>query len=324
MLTFHGSLESFKTDGFRVLEKNMDYMDLCPECGGRDLSRDYKRAEIVCGGCGLVVDEDIVDQGPEWRAFDYGQMQARSRTGAPMTYLVHDKGLSTTIDQRDRDIFGNNITKHRAQLYRIRKWQKRIRVSNSIERNLSVALMELERFSSRLALPRNVRETSAVVYRKAVGKGLVRGRGIERVLAASLYIACRQCNVPRTLDEISEASGVGRKDIGKTYRFISRQMGIGLNPTTPVDYVPRFGSELGLSGEVQSKAIEILRAAMDMELTSGRGPVGACAAAIYIASVLLGERRTQKEIADAAAVTEVTIRNRYKEMAEKLDIEVAL
>ena len=307
-----------------MLEKKVDHMDLCPECGGRDLSRDYKRAELVCGGCGLVVDEDIVDQGPEWRAFDYSQMQERSRTGAPMTYLVHDKGLSTTIDQRDRDIFGNNITKHRAQLYRIRKWQKRIRVSNSIERNLSVALMELERFSSRLALPRNVRETAAVVYRKAVGKGLVRGRGIDRVLAASLYIACRQCNVPRTLDEISEASGIGRRDIGKTYRFISRHLGVNLDPTTPVDYVPRFGSELGLSGEVQSKAIEILRAAMDMHLTSGRGPVGACAAAIYMACVLQGEKRTQREIAEAAAVTEVTIRNRYKEMAEKLDIEVVL
>ncbi len=307
-----------------MLEEKVNHMDICPECGGRDLSRDYKRAEIVCGGCGLVVDEDIVDQGPEWRAFDYSQMQARSRTGAPMTYLVHDQGLSTTIDQRDRDIFGNNITNHRAQLYRIRKWQNRIRVSNSIERNLSVALMELERFSSRLALPRNVRETAAVVYRKAVGKGLVRGRGIERVLAASLYIACRQCNVPRTLDEISEASGIGRRDIGKTYRFISRHLGVNLDPTTPIDYVPRFGSELGLSGEVQSKAIEILKAAMDLQLTSGRGPVGACAAAIYMACVLLGEKRTQREIAEAAAVTEVTIRNRYKEMAEKLDIEVVL
>lgn len=324
MLTFHSSLKSFKTDGFIVLKKNMDYLDLCPECGGKDLSKDYKRAEIVCGGCGLVVDENIVDQGPEWRAFDYSQMQARSRTGAPMTYLVHDKGLSTTIDQRDKDIFGNNITKHRAQLYRIRKWQKRIRVSNSIERNLSVALMELERVSSRLTLPRNVRETAAVVYRKAMEGRLVRGRSIEGVLAASIYIACRQCNVPRTLDEMSEASGIGRRDIGKTYRFISRHLGVNLNPTTPVDYVPRFASELGLSGEVQSKAIEILRAAMDMELTSGRGPAGACAAAIYIACVLLGEKRTQREIAEAAAVTEVTIRNRYKEMAERLDIEVAL
>lgn len=324
MLTFRGSLEIIKTDGFRVLEKNTEHVDMCPECGGRDLSRDYKRAEVVCSGCGLVVDEDIVDQGPEWRAFDYAQMQARSRTGAPMTYLIHDKGLSTTIDWRDKDIHGNNITNHRAQLYRLRKWQKRIRVSNSVERNLSVALMELERFSSRLALPRNVRETAAVVYRRAVEKGLVRGRGIERVLAASLYTACRQCSVPRTLDEISEASGVGRKDIGKTYRFISRHLGINLDPTTPIDYVPRFGSELGLSGEVQSKAIEILKAAIAIELTSGRGPVGACAAAIYIACVLLGEKRTQREIAEAAAVTEVTIRNRYKEMAEKLDIEVVL
>lgn len=306
------------------MDKKTDYMDVCPECGGRDLSRDYRRAEIVCSKCGLVVDENIVDLGPEWRAFGYEQIQERSRSGAPMTYLIHDKGLSTIIDWRNKDIHGKDITRHRAQLYRLRKWQQRIRISNSIERNLATALTELERVSSRLALPRSVRETTAAVYRKAVKRGLVKGRSIYGVLAASLYTACRQCNVPRTLDEISEASGIDRRDIGKIYRFISRKLGINLNPTTPVNYVPRFGSELGLSSEVQSKAVEILKIAMDLQLTSGRGPSSVCAAAIYIASVLLGEGRTQKEVAETAAVTEVTIRNRYKELVEKLDIEIAL
>jgi len=297
----------------------------CPECGSRQLVHDYERAELVCKECGLVVDEDFIDMGPEWRAFDHDQRMKRSRVGAPMTFTIHDKGLSTMIDWRNRDSYGKSISSSsRAQLYRLRKWQRRIRVSNATERNLAFALSELDRMASALGLPRNIREMSAVVYRKAVTKNLIRGRSIEGVAAAALYAACRQSGVPRTLDEIAEVSRVSRKEIGRTYRFISRELSLKLMPTSPIDYVPRFCSGLDLKGEVQSRAVEILRRAMEEELTSGRGPTGVAAAAIYISSILCGERRTQREVADVAGVTEVTIRNRYKELAEELDIEIIL
>lgn len=306
-------------------ERRVEYIESCPECKSKSLTRDYERAEIVCNDCGFVIDEKIMDMGPEWRAFDYEQRIKRSRVGAPMTYTIHDKGLSTVIDWRNKDSYGKDIApRKRAQIYRLRKWQQRIRVSNATERNLAFALTELDRVASRLALPRNVRETAAMVYRRAVEKGLIRGRSIEGVAAASLYAACRSCKVPRTLDEIADSAKLNRKEIGRTYRFVSRELSINLKPTTPIEYVPRFGSELNLSGEVQSKAIEILKKAMSQELTSGRGPTGVSAAAIYIASVLLGERRTQREVADVAGVTEVTIRNRYKELAERLDIEITI
>ncbi|MBI4344056.1 MAG: transcription initiation factor IIB [Euryarchaeota archaeon] len=318
-------MNSPEKSGGSPLEKRVEYTENCPECRSNSLTKDYERAEIVCNQCGLVIDEKIMDPGPEWRAFDYEQRVKRSRVGAPMTYTIHDKGLSTVIDWRNKDSYGKDIApRKRAQLYRLRKWQQRIRVSNATERNLAFALTELDRVASRLGLPRNVRETAAVVYRKAVEMGLIRGRSIEGVAAASLYAACRQCKVPRTLDEIADSAKLNRKEIGRTYRFISRELTITLKPTTPVDYVPRFSSELNLSGEVQSKAIEILRKAIDQELTSGRGPTGIAAAAIYIASVLLGERRTQREVADIAGVTEVTIRNRYKELAERLDMEITI
>ena len=170
----------------------------------------------------------------------------------------------------------------------------------------------------------DITNPAAMVYRKAVNKNLIRGRSIEGVVAASLYAACRQCNVPRTLDEIANSSRVGRKEIGRTYRFMTRELKLKLMPTKPQDYVSRFCSELKLSGEVQSKAVEILKDAQDKELTSGRGPTGVSAAAIYIASILCNERRTQREVADVAGVTEVTIRNRYKELTEKLGIKVEL
>lgn len=306
-----------------MLKKKVEYTEDCPECGSKSLSRDYERAEIVCNECGLVVDENLIDEGPEWRAFDYEQMLKRSRTGAPMTYLVHDKGLSTVLDWRNKDGYGKDIPpRKRAQLYRLRKWQQQIRVSNPKERNLTLALMELSKLTSRLALPRSIREAAAVIYRKAVEKSLIRGRSIEGVCVASLYAACRQCKVPRTLHEIAIASRQNRKEIGRTYRFISRKLNINTKAPTPLDYVPRLGSKLALSGRVQSKATEILKKAMDQELTVGQVPIGISAAALYIASVLLGEKRTQKEVADAANVTEVTIRNRYKKLAEKLYVEV--
>ena len=229
---------------------------VCPECGGRQLVHDYERAELVCQSCGLVLDDDFIDRGPEWRAFDHDQRMKRSRVGAPMTFTIHDKGLSTMIDWRNRDSYGRAISsKNRAQLYRLRKWQRRIRVSNATERNLAFALSELDRMASALGLPRNVRETAAVVYRDAVDKNLIRGRSIEGVAAAALYAACRQCNVPRTLDEIAEVSRVSRKEIGRTYRFISRELGLKLLPTSPIDYVPRFCSGLTLKGEVQSLSL---------------------------------------------------------------------
>jgi len=306
-------------------EEKVDEVTRCPECNSTHLVRDYERGELVCEECGLVLDEQFIDQGPEWRAFDAEQGEKRARTGAPMTYTIHDKGLSTEIGWKNKDSYGKSIpTRNRAQLYRLRKWQRRIRVSNATERNLAFALSELDRMASGMGLPRNVRETAAMIYRKAVTKNLIRGRSIEGVVAASLYAACRQCNVPRTLDEIASASRVGRKEIGRTYRFMTRELKLKLMPTSPQDYISRFCSELKLSGEVQSKSTEILKQADDKELTSGRGPTGVAAAAIYIASILANERRTQREVADIAGVTEVTIRNRYKELTEKLDIEIAL
>ncbi len=295
----------------------------CPECGSRHLAQDYDRGELICEDCGLVIDNQYIDEGPEWRAFDMKQEENRARTGAPMTQMVHDKGLSTGIDSSNRDSYGRSIpSKKKAQIYRLRKWQRRIRVSDATERNLAYALTEMDRMASTMGLPKNIRETAAVIYRKAVKKNLIRGRSINSVVAASLYAACRKAGVPRTLDEIAEATSSDRKEIGRTYRFLSRELVLKLKPTKPQEYLSRFCSELGLSGKVQKLAKNIIDKAEDRELISGKGPTGLAAASIYIASINANERRTQREVADVAAVTEVTVRNRYKELVEKLDIDI--
>lgn len=298
-------------------------MTNCPECGSAHITKDYSRAEIVCQECGFVIESEIIDQGPEWRAFDSDQREKRSRTGSPTTYTLHDKGLTTVIDWKNRDSYGKSIPpKNRAQIYRLRKWQRMSRISNASERNLAIALLTLDKLSSSMSLPRAVRETAAMIYRRAVLKKLIRGRSIEGVTAASLYAACRQCNVPRTLGEISNTAHISRKDIGRTYRYISQELKLKLLPTSPEDYVSRFCSVLRLSIDVKEKTLDIIREASDRELTSGRGPTGIAAATLYIATILCNERRTQQEVAEVAGVTEVTIRNRYKEIADKLQLDI--
>ena len=298
---------------------------LCPECGSNYLNKDEYRAELVCDDCGLVIEEDLIDHRPEWRAFDSDQREKKARTGSPMTPMIHDKGLSTNISWQNKDSYGRSIpTRNRAQIYRLRKWQKRTRISGYTERNLSFALSALNRMSSGMSLPRTVRETAAMIYRKAVLKNLIRGRSIEGVTAAAVYAACKQCHVPRTLYEISNVAQIQKREIGRAYRFIVRELELKLMPTLPQDYIPRFCSKLKLTAKVQGKALEILKEAAERQITSGRNPTSFAATSIYIASVLCCERRTQREIADVAGVSEVTIRNRYKELAEKLDIHITL
>lgn len=295
----------------------------CPDCGSTSFIRDYQKGSKVCANCGRIIQNDIKDRGPEWRAFNEEQREERSRGGAPMTYTIHDKGLSTKIDWRNRDGRGNSLSpEKRSQMYRLRKWQRRARVSDADERNLAYALSELDRMSSQLGLPKKVRETAAVIYRDAVDQGLIRGRSIEGVSSAALYAGCRKCQIPRTLEEIAESSRVEKREISRSYRFISRELDIHLMPTNPASYVARFGSELGISGEARQKAIEIIKKAKDKKLTSGRGPTGIAAAAIYVASMIKGERRTQRATAEVADVTEVTVRNRYKELVKELNIDI--
>ncbi len=298
---------------------------VCPECKSRSIKRDHERGEIVCQKCGLVIEENLVQEGPEWRAFDAEQRASRARTGAPLKYMSPNKGIVTEIDQYNRDVRGGKIApSQQAQLYRMRKWHKRASISNSIERNLAIALTELNRVASHLGLPEQIREQSALLYRKCVEKGLIRGRQIESVVSAVIYATCRQAGIPRTLDEITNVAEIPKKEIGRTYRLITQEIGLKIPLTSPQFYVTRFVTALRLSGETQKKAQEILDRAMEKGLVSGRGPMGVAAAAVYIASVLTGERRTQKEVADVAGVTEVTIRNRYRELKKALTLRVSI
>ncbi|HEW64006.1 transcription initiation factor IIB [Fervidicoccus fontis] len=284
---------------------------------------DPERGEYICTETGEVLEQKLVNQGPEWRAFTPEEKEKRSRIGGPLSPTVHDRGLTTLIDWRDRDASGKKLEpKKRLEFLRYRKWQIRSRIQSSIDRNLAQAMNELDRLSNQLHLNRAVREEAAVIYRKAVEKGLVRGRSIESVIAASVYVACRLKKLPRTLDEISLHTRANRKEIARCYRLLVKELQLKVPIADPIDYIPRMGSLLDLSGKAMNIAARIVKIAKQKALTAGKDPAGLAAAAIYVATLLENEKRTQKEIANIAGVTEVTVRNRYKELVNELKLDI--
>ena len=298
--------------------------EVCPECSG-NLVHDSEHGETVCEECGLVVEEDEIDPGPEWRAFDSKEKDNKSRVGAPTTNMMHDKGLSTNIGWQDKDAYGNSLSsRQREKMQRLRTWNERFRTRDSKERNLKQALGEIDRMASALGLPENVRETASVIYRRALEEDLLPGRSIEGVATASLYAAARQAGTPRSLDEIAAVSRVERMELTRTYRYIVRELSLEVQPADPKSYIPRFVSELGLSDEAERGARDLIDSAEGEGVISGKSPVGLAAAAVYAASLLTNEKVTQSEVSEVASISEVTIRNRYHELLDaKADFEGA-
>lgn len=298
----------------------------CPECNSPRLIYDETTGDRICSNCGVVIGDRIIDAGPEWRAFSSEEQDVKSRVGSPTTLRIHDKGLSTQIDPRDRDIYGHRLgPRMQQQVHRLRRWQRRSSMQSSEERNLLQAFNELDRISSQLGIPRTARETSAMIYRKTLDKHLSRGRSIDALVAASIYAAARMRGVPLTLEDVSLRSKVTKKDLGKAYRVLAMELNLKVPPPNPIAYIPRYATELQLSGTCQREAVNLLRKAKENGLTGGKDPKGMAAAALYLAGILVGERRTQREIAEATSVTEVTVRNRYKDLVNKLNlVELAL
>ena len=262
---------------------NQHLVDKCPECASKNLVHDYDSGETICGDCGLVLYEQMMDKGPEWRAFTPEEKTSRSRVGMPTSYSIHDKGLSTAISQVDRDAFGRKLPMStRLQMWRLRKWQIRSRVHSSIDRNLAQAMAELERLSSKVSISPPIKEKAAVAYRKALDKGLVRGRSINAIAAASLYAACRKSGSPRTLREIAEASLVDKKDVARCYRLLLQELDFHMPISDPMTYVSKIAEKTGISGKTQGTAIAILRMAKTKTSFSRKRPYGfSCRRTLY-------------------------------------------
>jgi transcription initiation factor TFIIB len=295
--------------------------DRCPRCGKGPMIVDASGGELVCSNCGFVVKEKIVEVGPEWRAFSSEEKNDRARGGVPTSIAMHDMGLATVIGGVNKDASGKSLSASmKATVERLRTWDSRSQVHEPMDRNLRQAFSELDRLSDKLAVPEAVVEKAAYIYRKALERGLVRGRSISAVIAASLYAACRDRETPRTLKDLAAVSNVKKKDIARCYRLLLKEMDIKMPVADPTKCVSRIASRAGLTEKTKRRAFEILKKAEAARISAGKDPMGLAAAALYVSCTLEGEDKTQRDVAEAAGVTEVTIRNRYKGLRSALGI----
>ncbi len=292
--------------------------DECPTCGSDKTFVDTATGDLLCSNCGTVLHQHMIDHGQEWRAFNNDERERKSRVGAPSTLTMHDKGLSTKIGIRDVDAHGKALPPYMREVAKkLRKWNSHMRANSSMDRNLTRAMYELERICSQLNLSRSVKERAAHIYRKAIKYNLIRGRSIESMIAACTYTSCRCFCLPILYEDILAVSQVKRKDLHRCFRLIFEHIHI-IPINSPKNFLSRYSSELGLSSQTQGIAAEILDFAIKLKIIGGRDPSGLAAAALYIAAILNNEKRTQHAVADVAKITEVTVRNRYKDLVKAL------
>jgi transcription initiation factor TFIIB len=283
---------------------------------------DPETGELIRKDTGEVISDNMLSQGKEWRSFGIEEGANRARTGTPTSLAFHDMGLSTVIGKEATDASGNSIdTDTRMRMSRLRTWDNRSQVHSPTERSLQKAFSILSRLKDRLGLPNHITEKAAYTYRKAQDRGLVRGDTIDSVLAASIYVAARQSGVPRTLDEISEISNVKLKHAARSYRRIVTQLDIKAPIIDPSKYIMKVANKLGFDEKIKRKALELMEKAQKKNILVGKDPVSMAASILYLVNVDEGHHKTQSEIAKEAGTTEVTVRNRSKELRQKLGLD---
>ena len=287
---------------------------------------DPDTGELIRKDTGEVISDNALSQEKEWRSFDIEEGKNRTRVGAPMSLAFHDMGLSTMIGKEATDAAGNLIdSATRMRMGRLRMWNSRSQSHSPTERNLQHAFTMLSRIKDRLGLPNHVTEKAAYTYRKAQERGLIRGDSIGSVLAASIYVAARQSGVLRTLDDISESSNVKPKQAARSYRRIVSKLDIKVPMIDPTKYIVKVANNLNFDEKIKRKALELMEQAQKKNILVGKDPISMAASILYLVNLAEGQQnvpRTQAEIAKAAGVTEVTVRNRSKELRKKLDISL--
>ena len=297
--------------------------DGCPRCVKGKLIVLTETSETCCPKCGYVVDELSVDTGAEWRSNAGTDRPDRSRAGSPTSLTMHDRGLSTRISAENKDATGKHLSSEmRYAFKRLKTWDGRLNTVTSKDKNLITALAELKRLEDKLVLNSSISEKAAYIYRKALEEKLVRGRSINALIAASLYAACRELGVSRNLKDFELHANIKRKDIARCYRLLLKSLTIRMPVVDPVSCVAKIASaNLEITEKSKRYAIKILKEASEKHLASGKDPMGLAASALYLACVKNGEDITQRDIAQAADVTEVTIRNRYKGLKDMQTVD---
>ncbi|EJN57297.1 transcription initiation factor IIB [Halogranum rubrum] len=292
----------------------------CPECNGHVATN---AVETVCEDCGLVIADQQIDHGPEWRSFEHDDSN-RERTGAPLTAARHDRGLSTTIG-RSTDGKGSTLSgAKRRQLARMRREHSRSRFQSKAERNLAHGLGEVRRITSALGLGGSVRNQACQLFRSAQREDLLLGRSIEAIAAASVYGICRCHGRPVARDDLVDVARVDHSGVTNAYKTLNRELGLPTQPVAPQSLLPKLASELGVEKRVRRRARTLAERVHETSIANGYQPSGVAAACLYLASREHGESLTQAQVAAAAGTTPATLRARRAELTELIDREVRI
>ena len=280
---------------------------------------DVEKGEFVCPTCGIVGLDHMIDSGPEWKAINSEDKVKRVRTGAPISLALHDFGLTTQIGETNSNSSSNGSDK---SIQRLKKWQSRIRTSSSSERGLANVLGKITEFSDHLTLPKSTSETAAHIYRSAVRTGTAKSKSINGMAAASVYLACRKCRTSRSMREVANVANMPKANVARYYRLILKEVQKDYVPLHSLEsYISKLVNIANLDPKIERLAITISSQIQDSVLSSGKSPVGIAAAFVYISSVMIGEKIPQREIAEYADITEVTIRNRTREILNRYTIK---
>jgi transcription initiation factor TFIIB len=287
---------------------------MCCICNSGRQVTDLESGEIVCNNCGLVSPDKAVESRAEWRTFD-SENKGRQRVGSPSSLAFHDMGLSTIIGKANKDSAGRNLdASMNYRMQRLRTWDARTRAHAAGQRNLMRAFRELERLKDKLGLSDAIVQKTAYIYRKAQDRRLIRGRSTSSILAAAIYIACREMGAQRTLGDVTKIADVKRKDLSRSYRLLIRELDIKVPLADPMKCIIKIANRAKLSEKTRRMAMSIMNELVQKEISAGKDPMGLAATVLYLSCLTNGEAITQREIAEAAGVTEVTVRNRFYDL----------
>ena len=293
----------------------------CPGCNNEQSITDPNSGEVICNNCGRVLSDMLPEMGPEWRTFAADETEARARSGMPKSLARHDMGLSTIIGRADRDASGNKLDPAmRIRMNRLATWDMRSQLHTPKDRSLSQAFFQLDVLKDKLGLSDGIVEKTAYIYRKALSNNLTRGRTISGVLSAAVYIACREMGAHRTLDDIAMACNVRRKELSRDFRILHSRLDLKIPQQDPMKCIAKVANKVKLSEKTKRKAAEIMSNVMKEEISAGKDPMGMAASVLYLSCIKSGEAVSQMSIARAAGVTEVTVRNRSKDLKSKLQL----
>ena len=300
----------------------LETLTLCHLCKSDNaIITDPKSGEIICSRCGMVVSDKLLEKRQEWRTFAIDESEGRTRTGPPSSLSRHDMGLSTVIGKENVDATKNKIEPSMlSTMHRLRTWDFRTQVRSSTDKTLRLAFDELYSLKDKLGLSDAIIEKTAYIYRKAQQKGMMRGRSIHAVLAAAIYIACRQMEVPRTLDEIATIGNIKRKSIAKCHRELILELQLRLPTIDTTKCIARVANKANISEKTKHQAMTLMNDVVKNGISAGKDPMGLAASVLYASCIKTGERKTQVDLANAAQITGVTIRNRFKDLKNRLEL----